>query len=105
MSACDRCLRRSHVIATLAGRIEGLLQRPNERISKLLTLSSDQLLEALVPSERIGEVRDAVTAFDPDAARSAAADALLEALCSHAPAYPDALRDLPDAPPVLWARG
>ena len=28
--ACDACLRRSHVIATLAGRIEGLLQKPGE---------------------------------------------------------------------------
>jgi len=103
--ACDACLRRSHVIATLAVRIEGLLQRPSERIASLLTLPSDELVEALVPGDRIAGVRTAVEAFEPDDGRRAAADALLDVLCPHSPAYPDALRGLPDAPPVLWVRG
>jgi DNA processing protein len=103
--ACDPCLRRSHVVATLAGRIEGLLQRPSERIASLLTLSSADLIEALVPNERVEQVRDEVSRFEPDAARAEAAAASLDALCPHTDAYPAALRELPDAPPVLWARG
>src|SRR4051812_21145717 len=103
--ACDACLRPSHVIATLAARIEGLLQRPGERIANLLALPSGRLIEALVPDERLGEVAAAIEAFDPDAAREDAADARLDVLCPHASAYPDALRGLPDAPAVIWARG
>jgi DNA processing protein len=103
--ACDACLRRSHVIATLATRIEGLLQRPSERIANLLTLPSKELIEALVPGDRIHAVRNSIEAFQPDDGRGAAADALLDLLCPHARAYPETLRALPDAPPVLWIRG
>jgi DNA processing protein len=103
--ACDACLRRSHVIATLAARIEGLLQRPGDRIASLLTLPSDALIEALVPSDRVDEVRTGIAAFEPDDARAAAGDAFLDVLCPHSPAYPEALRGLPDAPPALWVRG
>jgi DNA processing protein len=105
MSACDACLRRSHVIATLAARIEGLLQRPSERIGNLLALPSDRLIDALVPDERLQEVMDAIASFEPADARRAAADALLEVACPHASQYPDALRGHADAPPVLWVRG
>jgi DNA processing protein len=103
--ACDACLRRSHVIATLATRIEGLLQRPSERIANLLTLPSNELIEALVPGDRIHALRNSIEAFQPDDGRGAAADALLDLLCPHARAYPETLRALPDAPPVLWIRG
>jgi hypothetical protein len=78
MTACDACLRRSHVIATLAARIEGLLQRPNGRISQLLALPSEQLLEALVPGERLAEVRGAVQSFEPARAPARPPEALLE---------------------------
>ncbi|HEX6714168.1 MAG TPA: DNA-processing protein DprA [Thermoleophilaceae bacterium] len=105
MSACDSCLRRAHVIATLAARIEGLLQRPGQRIANLLALPSDQLIEALVPAERMSAVADSIAAFEPADERERAADALLDVLCPHAAAYPDALRGLADAPPVLWALG
>jgi DNA processing protein len=105
VTACDACLRRSHVIATLGVRIEGLLQKPSERIGNLLALSSDRLIEALVPEQRLGEVIGTIEAFEPALARESAADALLDVLCPHARAYPDALRGLADAPPVLWARG
>jgi DNA processing protein len=103
--ACDACLRRSHVIATLAARIEGLLQKPSQRIGNLLALSSEKLIEALVPDERGDEVLSAIAGFDPDHAREQAAEALLDLMCPHARAYPDALRGLADSPPVLWARG
>jgi DNA processing protein len=93
------------VLAALAGRIEALLQRPSDRIGEILTLSTDQLIEALVPSERIEAAKASIAAFDPESAREAASNAELEMLCVHARAYPDALRPLRERPPVLWARG
>ena len=105
MSACDRCLRRSHVIASLAARIEGLLQRPGERIASLLTLPNERLIDALVAPDRLDAVRGSIEAFEPDGARALAAERGLGVLCPHADAYPRALVGLPDAPPVLWVRG
>ena len=105
MSACDACLRRAHVLAMLAARIEGLLQRPSERISNLLALSTGDLIEALVPAERAAEVAEQMQAFEPVDARADATDAGLQVLCPHDPAYPRSLRPLRDAPPVLWVRG
>ena len=102
MSACDACIRRAHVVATLAARIEGLLQRPGDRISNLLALPSAALVDALVPSERLPEVMDAIAAFDPDEWRDPDGLAMV---CRHAAGYPDVLRGLADAPPVLWVRG
>ena len=103
--ACSGCLRRSHVMASLAGRIESVLQRPGDRIKDLMALSSEELVAALIPDERIGAVSARVSAFDPQAARDSAAAAGLGVLCSHMAAYPAALRPLRDAPPVLWFRG
>jgi DNA processing protein len=103
--ACEACLRRSHVIATLAPRIEGLLQKPGSRVAQLLALPVGDLLDALVPAERRGDVEAEIAMFDPDRAREAAAAAELEMACAHGTGYPDAFHDLPDAPLVLWVRG
>jgi DNA processing protein len=105
MTACDACLRRSHLFASLAARIEGLLQRPSGRVSNLLALPDEQILDALVPAGRLPEVAGALAAFEPGDAREQAADAELEVLCRHSPSYPEALGELPDAPAVLWVRG
>jgi DNA processing protein len=105
MSACDPCLRRSHLFATLAGRIEGLLQRPSERVSNLLALPTEQVLDALVPAERMPEVAATLDEFEPAAARDAATDARLEVVCRHSRGYPLALGELPDAPAALWVGG
>jgi DNA processing protein len=108
MSACDVCLRRSNVVAALAGRIEGLLQRPGERIANLLTLSSEALVEALVAPERSDAVRAELAAFEPDALRTMTEAASLEVVCGHGGphgGYPAALIGMPDAPPVLWVKG
>ena len=105
MSACDACLRRSNVIATLAPRIEGLLQRPSDRVRAVLCLPDEDLVNALVPEDRMHEAVDAIGGFDPDAARQVARDAGADLFCPHHDGYPELLRDKPDSPPVLWARG
>jgi DNA processing protein len=103
--ACDACLHRANVIATIAPRIESLLQRPGGRIAQVLALDNEALVESLVAPERRDEVRGDARRFLPELAREAAADAGMETLCRHTTRYPDALRQLPDAPPVLWIRG
>lgn len=105
MSACDTCLRRSHVIATLAGRIEALLQRPGDRVRQVLALPTDALLEALVRPEDRASTRAEIDAFEPDNARVISRGRALGQLCRHDPAYPADLRGLPEAPPVLWHTG
>jgi DNA processing protein len=105
MSACDVCLRRAHVISLVAPRIEGLLQRPGDRIAEVLVLSDADLLESLVPAERMHDAREAVRGFDPRDSRAGAKRAGLHAVCCHEDGYPDLLRLREDAPSVLWARG
>jgi hypothetical protein len=103
--AYDACLRRSHVVATLAARIDGLLQRPSDRIASLLRLPSDQLIGALVPSDRLAHVVRDVEASSllmrerQPPMRSSRFYARIRA------STPDSLRGLPDAPPVLWVKG
>jgi DNA processing protein len=105
MTACDDCLRRSNLIAALAPRIEGLLQRPDRRIGEVLALPDDDLLSALVPTERLADLSRAIAVFEPDDARIRAAEAEAAVVCRHDSSYPAELRLVADAPPVLWARG
>jgi DNA processing protein len=105
--ACGACLRRTWVIARLAGRIEfARRERPvaaSSRLRELLALPDDDLLAALAGPERpaIEHERDRLEA---DALRAACASAGLTALCRHDPAYPDRLREVADAPAVLHVR-
>ena len=43
MSTCDPCLRRALLVAMLAGRIAGLLDRPTTRVAGLLALPEPEL--------------------------------------------------------------
>jgi DNA processing protein len=105
MSACDDCLRRSKVVATVAPRIEALLGRTDNRITDVLSLPDDKLLDALVPPERAEQVQAGIARFDPDLAREQAADVAAAIVCRHDRHYPERLRQLDDAPAVLWVRG
>lgn len=105
MSACDACLRRSNVIATVAPRIEDLLGRTDHRVSDVLSLDDTELLTALTPADCIEESRDRVARFDPELAREQAHEADAAMLCRHDRHYPERLRQLGDAPAVLWVRG
>jgi DNA processing protein len=100
---CAACLRRSWLIARLAGQIElaWLGRRP---LPALLTLSDDALLAALAGRERARIVEEHAR-FDPARARARAADARTIPLCRCDPRYPACLHDLPDPPPVLYLHG
>ena len=104
MSACDPCLRRALLIAMLAARIAGLLDRPAKRVAGLLALPEAELIEAL-GGERSEYLRDFLDARDLDLDRERFAESEVSAVCRHAPEYPPQLEELADAPAVLFALG
>ena len=98
MSACDPCLRRALLIAMLAARIAGLLDRPAKRVAGLLALPEAELIEAL-GGERSEYLRDFLDARDLDLDRERFAESEVSAVCRHAPEYPPQLEELADARP------
>lgn len=102
--ACDRCLRRGYLVARLAPRIAGLLDRPGPRVQGLLALPEPRLLAA-VGGERAKSTAAELDSLDMESERERLASAEVVALCRHAPAYPPLLSELDDAPAVLFACG
>ena len=103
MTACDRCLRRTALVAALAPHVERA-RRNHRHISELLALSDEELLAALA-GDRRAELRRAYADFGPDGARERVADAGLHAVCRHDDAYPSRLAHTADAPAVLHVAG
>jgi DNA processing protein len=97
--ACDSCLRRTHLIAALSGRLDYEWRR-REATARVLALPDEALL-------RIADsaARARYAAFDPAAARAAVTRAGLSAVCRCEPEYPDRMRDLADPPAVLHVAG
>ena len=63
IDVCDSCLRRAFLVARLAPRIAGLLQRPRPRPQSLLALSEEQLIAAVVGVPDPG-IQDWLESFD-----------------------------------------
>jgi len=103
-AACAPCLRRSMLIAHLAPRIAGLLDRARTRVAGLLALPEPQLLAAAA-GDRAEQILEALERVDLDAERERFAGLGILALCRHAPAYPPLLLELDDPPAVLFALG
>jgi DNA processing protein len=102
--ACSACLRRALLVALLAARIAGLLDRPDSRVTGLLGLPEGELVTAAA-GPRAEEVLGALDARDLDADRVAFAAAGVASICRHSSAYPPLLRELADAPAILFASG
>jgi DNA processing protein len=97
--ACDACLRRTALVAALAGRLD-VEWRRREATARVLALPDEVLLADAGPrAERVYE------RFDPAAARAAAERAGLAVVCRCAAAYPERVRALPDPPAVLHVLG
>lgn len=103
-TACDGCLRRSHLIGHLSPRIAGLLDRRTLRPPGLLELDEKALIAA-VARPREAEAWRFLEGFDAPRSRAALAGAGLEVVCRHHDAYPGGLLDLDDPPAALYASG
>jgi len=102
VTVCKSCLRHSHLIAHLAPRIAGLLDRPRPRPASILDLGEHALIETVAGPEREAAAFAFLEQFDADAALEALIESHLEAICRHAAQYPEGLRQLTDAPRVLY---
>jgi DNA processing protein len=100
MTACDDCLRRSELIASVASRLD-VEWRRRSAPAGVLSLP-DERLAALDPSGRAGRRYER---FSGESARAAVEGAGLSAICRCDPAYPDRLRELDDPPAVLHVAG
>jgi DNA processing protein len=99
-TSCDDCLRRTDLIAALAGWLD-VEWRQRQAPSRVLALSDEELLDACGTAE----ARAQYEAFSPEAARAAIHEAGLRAICRCSDVYPGALRELHDPPAVLHVAG
>jgi DNA processing protein len=99
MSACDRCLAHSELtvamasVAVLAADARGCT--PGALIGHAEGAGAD----------RIRSVRESWADWSAAKVRASAAASGLDGRCRCDPTYPEALRILTDAPPVVWIRG
>ena len=100
MTACDDCLRRTALIAGIAGRLQVEFKRRTAP-ARVLALPDDELLEL----GACAEVRRRYARFDAPAARAGALAAGLATVCRCRDEYPARLRDLADPPAVLHVLG
>jgi DNA processing protein len=99
-TACDDCLRRTDLVAALAGWLD-IEWRRRDAPGRVLARPDDSLL-AGCGSQR---VRARYARFDAGVARAAVRDAGLAAICRCDGGYPERLRDLADPPAVLHVAG
>ena len=102
-AACDSCLRRSWLVARLAGRIE-LARHERRPLREILALSNDRLLDGVGGDAR-APIAVELEELDTAELRRAADVAGLEVVCQHGAGYPARLLDLADAPAALWIAG
>lgn len=102
-TSCASCLRRSWLVARLAGHIE-LVWSARRGSAALLGLDDAALLDALAGDRRDG-IADEYERFEAMAARRRCTASGVAALCRCDERYPAALHDLGDAPAVLYVRG
>ena len=97
--ACDACLRRTALVAALAGRLD-VEWRRRDAASRVLALPDEDLLA-------VGSavVRARYERFDAAEPRALAAQAGVTLVCRCSAAYPVRLRALPDPPAVLHVLG
>lgn len=97
--ACDACLRRTDLIAAVAGSLDVAWREKRGRTARVLALPD----EDLIALDRAAAVR--YERFEPAGARRRLADARLTAVCRCGTGYPERLRELPDPPAVLHVAG
>lgn len=104
IGACEKCLRRTWLVAALAGAIERAADARRRDLRQLLALSDTHLLASLGGARR-DELRRRYESFDADLARAACMRAEVRAVCRHDARYPAGVRAATDAPAVLHIAG
>ena len=99
VGACERCLARGWLEATVSGHLDLV----RARIHDVLDLGDDGLIDA-VGGDRKQELRRGLAAFDVARARERVAAAGLESVCGCDPRYPPMLTVL-SRPPALYVAG
>src|SRR3954470_15449643 len=100
VTACDDCLRRTALIAGIAGRLQVEFKRRTAP-GRVLALPDDELLEIGATAE----VRRRYARFDAPAARASALAVGVITICRCRAEYPERLRDLADPPAALHVLG
>ena len=100
VDACDRCLRRTDLLAAIAGRLD-VEWRRRRGLAAVLALSDEVLLSL----DASGAAHRRYRSFSAGRARTAVEVAGLSALCRCSARYPDRLRDLGDPPAVIHVAG
>jgi DNA processing protein len=103
--ACVECLRRAWLIGSLAGHLETAVSNTaGNRAREVLALPNEELARAMARSQAPSFIERAATR-DPERMLAAVEGSGAWATCRHDEAYPEQLRDLGDAPAVIFGRG
>lgn len=100
VDTCDACLRRTDLVAGIAGRLD-VEWRRRRGLSRVLSLPDSVLLD-LDPT---GAASQRHRSFHAERARTAIRAAGLSAFCRCSARYPDRLRELEDPPAILHVAG
>lgn len=103
--ACSQCLRRSWLVSLAAPYIEKTLgPAPSASALELFCLSNEALVETVAPkvaATLLARIESLPESYFTDELKAANC----WATCRHDPFYPESLREAPDAPRALIARG
>ena len=103
--ACAECLRRLHLVGTLTPFIERVATgEAGRRSPELLKLGNEALARA-VGGRKAKDLLAEAAQVDPITLRCGIRDAGCWAICRHDSGYPEALREVGDAPAALVGRG
>jgi DNA processing protein len=103
--ACGACLQRAWLVRSLAGHIDQAVDRTaGNRARELLALSNEELARAMARSKADSFLQRA-RERDPVRMLATVAGCGAWASCRHDELYPETLRDLGDAPAVIFGRG
>lgn len=100
-ACCAACLRRTWLVAQVAGGLE-VAHRRRRPIRSVLALQDDALIDAVGGGTGL---REQLASASPSDLLASAADAGLEVVCRHSAGYPVRLLDDVAPPAALFVRG
>ncbi len=103
MTACGACLRRGFLLDRLSGHME-TVRGKRHYLREVLALSDEDLIAAVGGRER-ARLQFEHDRSDVTLMRRRLAAAHMVGVCRHDDRYPPALRDLRDAPAILFVAG